>query len=133
METIRERIKLALDRAGKTQQDLADYLNIRKGSVSAVLNRDTEFDSLKYLEATEVLTGYSFDWLRTGNGPQTLAAPASVKGNISVLAYHKHLDLAKKVANPDSIRLISDVIDSCLHLQELETKVKSWASSAINS
>ena len=68
--TVRERIKIALDRSGKSQVDLADLLQVRQGSVSGVLNRETEFDSLKYLEATERLTGYRFEWLRTGKGPE---------------------------------------------------------------
>lgn len=68
--TVRERIKIALERTGKSQGDLAELLGVRQGSVSGVLNRDSEFDSLKYLEATEKLTGYRFEWLRTGQGPE---------------------------------------------------------------
>lgn len=68
--TVRERIKIALDRSGKSQGDLANALGVRQGSVSAVLSRETDFDSLKYLEATERVTGFRFEWLRTGTGPQ---------------------------------------------------------------
>jgi phage repressor protein C with HTH and peptisase S24 domain len=68
--TIKERIKLALDRSGKSLTDLARHMGLQQPSVSGVLNREGELDSLKYLEAASELTGYSFDWLHTGEGAE---------------------------------------------------------------
>ncbi|MBA4056648.1 MAG: hypothetical protein C0490_18180 [Marivirga sp.] len=66
----RKRIIEALDKSGKTRQALADQLGLGRGAVSDMLNKEGELDSIKYLEATADLTGYSFEWLRTGKGPE---------------------------------------------------------------
>jgi hypothetical protein len=66
----RKRIIYALDKSRKTRQALADMLKVGRGAVSDMLNKEGEFDSLKYLEATAELTGFSFHWLRTGQGPE---------------------------------------------------------------
>lgn len=64
----RKRILKALEESGKTRQSLADKLGLSRGAVSEMLNKEGEFDSVKYLEATAELTGFSFEWLRTGAG-----------------------------------------------------------------
>jgi transcriptional regulator with XRE-family HTH domain len=66
----RQRIITALELSGKTRQALAEKLGVGRGAVSDMLNKEGEFDSLKYLEATAEITGFSFEWLRTGHGPQ---------------------------------------------------------------
>lgn len=67
---IRERIIYALEKSKKTRQALADELGIGRGAVSDMLNKEGEFDSIKYLEACEKITGFRFEWLRTGKGPE---------------------------------------------------------------
>lgn len=67
---IRERIIYALEQSKKTRQALADELGVGRGAVSDMLNKEGEFDSIKYLEACEKITGFRFEWLRTGKGPQ---------------------------------------------------------------
>lgn len=69
--TIGERIALALERADKSQRDLAKFMRLSSPTVSAMLSKkDGEIDSIKYLKAVEELTGYKFEWLRTGEGPE---------------------------------------------------------------
>jgi phage repressor protein C with HTH and peptisase S24 domain len=65
---VRNRIIYALDKSSKTRQALAEKLGVGRGAVSDMLNKEGEFDSLKYLEATAELTGFNFEWLRTGEG-----------------------------------------------------------------
>jgi len=64
------RIIRALEASGKTRQALADKLGLGRAAVSDLLNREGELDSLKYLEATAELTGFNFEWLRSGRGPE---------------------------------------------------------------
>ena len=66
--TIKERINLALERAGKSQRDLAKAMGKSSPAVSEMLSKPGELDSLAYIEATATLTGYSFESIRTGNG-----------------------------------------------------------------
>lgn len=66
--TIKERINLALERAGKSQRDLAKALGKSSPAVSEMLSKPGELDSLAYIEAAAKITGYSFEALRTGIG-----------------------------------------------------------------
>jgi len=68
----RNRIIEALEKSNVSRQALADKLGLGRGAVSAKLNAEGEFDSVKYLEAAAELTGYTFDWLRTGKGPEKI-------------------------------------------------------------
>jgi transcriptional regulator with XRE-family HTH domain len=68
--TIRERILIALERSKKSQRDLAKAMGLSSPTVSSMLAKD-EIDSIKYLKAVEELTGFRFEWLRTGAGPET--------------------------------------------------------------
>jgi hypothetical protein len=68
--TSKERIKLALSRAGKSQSDLAKWLDRDPGTVSEQLNKPGEMDSIRYLQGTAEITGFSFEWLRTGEGQE---------------------------------------------------------------
>lgn len=72
--TSKERIRLALDRTGKTLSDLARHLNRSQPSVSERLQGEGEIDSVSFLQGVSDITGYHFDWLRTGEGPE-------IKGN----------------------------------------------------
>jgi transcriptional regulator with XRE-family HTH domain len=67
--TIRERIAIALERSKKSQRDLARAMGLTSPTVSSMLSKD-EIDSIKYLKAVEELTGYRFEWLRMGSGPE---------------------------------------------------------------
>jgi transcriptional regulator with XRE-family HTH domain len=67
--SVRERIAIALERADKSQRDLAKFMGLSSPTVSSMLSKD-DIDSIKYLKAVEELTGYRFEWLRTGFGPE---------------------------------------------------------------
>lgn len=67
--TVKERIALALERSDKSQRDLAKLMGLSSPTVSSMLSKD-EIDSIKYLKAVEDLTGFRFEWLRTGSGPE---------------------------------------------------------------
>lgn len=69
--TIRERIIIALERSDKSQRDLAKAMGLTSPTVSSMLSKN-EIDSIKYLKAVEELTGFSFEWLRTGIGPEKI-------------------------------------------------------------
>jgi transcriptional regulator with XRE-family HTH domain len=66
---IRERITLALERADKSQRDLSKFMGLSSPTVSSMLAKE-DIDSMKYLKAVEDLTGYRFEWLRTGSLPE---------------------------------------------------------------
>ena len=68
--TSKERIRLALKRERVSQERYAQEAGVAQGSVSGYLSSPGEVDSIKYLEAAEKLTGYRFEWLRTGNGAE---------------------------------------------------------------
>lgn len=67
--TIKERITIALERSNKSQRDLAKLMKLSAPTVSSMLAKD-EIDSIKYLKAVEELTGFRFEWLRTGIGAE---------------------------------------------------------------
>lgn len=67
----KERIAIALERSGKSQRDLAKYMGLSSPTVSSMLAKD-DIDSMKYLKAVQDITGYRFEWLRTGQGPETI-------------------------------------------------------------
>lgn len=67
-QTIKDRINLALDRSGKSQRDLAREMNKSSAAVSEMLSKPGELDSISYVEAAARITGYSFEWIRTGDG-----------------------------------------------------------------
>jgi transcriptional regulator with XRE-family HTH domain len=67
--TIKERIALALERSDNSQRDLAKLMGLSSPTVSSMLAKD-EIDSMRYLKAVEELTGFRFEWLRTGIGPE---------------------------------------------------------------
>ena len=66
---VKERISIALERSNKSQRDLAKFMGLSSPTVSSMLSKD-DIDSVKYLKAVEDLTGYRFEWLRTGKGPE---------------------------------------------------------------
>lgn len=69
--TIKDRINLALERSGKSQRDLARALNKSSAAVSEMLSKPGEIDSITYVEATSKITGFRFEWIRTGVGYET--------------------------------------------------------------
>jgi hypothetical protein len=71
--TSKERISIALERSKKSQRDLAKFMNLAPPTVNSMLSKD-EIDSVKYFQAVEDLTGFRFEWLRTGRGPERLNA-----------------------------------------------------------
>lgn len=87
MVTIKERIVIALERAGKSQRDLAKYMRLSAPTVSSMLSKD-EIDSIKYLKAVEALTGFRFEWLRTGIGSEKVELD-NEKMEESTLSYWK--------------------------------------------
>jgi hypothetical protein len=68
-----DRIFYALRMSGKSQSNLADELQIARSSVSTMLKKEGDLP-MKYLEATAKITGFSFDWIRTGVGSEKQAA-----------------------------------------------------------
>jgi transcriptional regulator with XRE-family HTH domain len=64
------RLKIALEQAGISQEKLAKLLDKTSQAVSERLNKAREVDSLQFIEAVARLTGYSFEWLRSGQGPE---------------------------------------------------------------
>ena len=54
---------------GKSQRDLAKHMGLSSPTVSSMLSKN-DIDSVKYIKAVEDLTGYSFEWLRTGKGTE---------------------------------------------------------------
>jgi transcriptional regulator with XRE-family HTH domain len=86
----RERIKLALERSNKSQRDLAQFMGLKSPTVSAMLAKD-EIDSIKYLKAVEELTGFSFEWLRTGEGPQQLQPSGNRVEEPEMVYWHEKL------------------------------------------
>lgn len=73
---IRERILIALERSNKSQRDLAKAMDLSSPTVNAMLSKD-EIDSIKYIKAVEDLTGYCFEWIRTGTGPEKIEVEAN--------------------------------------------------------
>lgn len=68
--SIKDRINLALERSGKSQRELARLMDKSSAAVSEMLTKPGDIESIAYIEATEKLTGYRFEWLRTGKGPE---------------------------------------------------------------
>lgn len=64
-QTIKDRIKLALEQSHKSQRDLARELGLSSPTVSDLLNRDGD-PPLKYVDATSRITGYDVKWLLEG-------------------------------------------------------------------
>jgi hypothetical protein len=73
-----ERIRFALDHAGKTKVDLARELGLPRSEVSETLFDELHVDSIKYLEVVSGLTSFYFYWLRTGEGPSTAVELATI-------------------------------------------------------
>jgi len=115
---VKKRIIYALEKSNVSRQALADRLGLGRGAVSAKLTRDVEFDSLKYVEAAAELTGFSFHWIRTGQGPEresesnasTVSEPEAIYTNRSVDALEKLVDTQAR-----TIKLLEETI---LRLEE---------------
>jgi hypothetical protein len=65
-------------------------MGLKSPTVSAMLAKD-EIDSIKYLKAVEQLTGFSFEWLRTGQGPERLEAPSNKVEEPGLVYYQEKL------------------------------------------
>ncbi len=63
------RMRLALDHAGMTSIDMADYLEVHKGTLSRWLN-DQSPVRRSMLRLWAFRTGVSLHWLETGMAPQ---------------------------------------------------------------
>lgn len=73
-QTIKDRINLALERSGQSQRELARVMQKSSAAISEMLTKPAELDSISYIEATAKLTGFSFEWIRTGQGPEKAGA-----------------------------------------------------------
>jgi transcriptional regulator with XRE-family HTH domain len=82
LTTSKNRIDHALEMSGKSRSDLATSLGVSRSSVSDMLNKPGEA-TMKYIQAAADLTGFSFEWLRTGIGPSK--GPASNDSEVSEL------------------------------------------------
>src|SRR5690349_3245649 len=71
--TVKSRIDHALRMSNKGRTDLASHMDVSRGAVSDMLNREGD-PPIKYIEATASLTGFNFEWLRTGEGHETISA-----------------------------------------------------------
>lgn len=65
-QSIKDRIILALEKTGKSQRDLARAMGKASPTVSEMLSKPGDIDSVSYIDAAAKLTGYSFEWIRTG-------------------------------------------------------------------
>ena len=65
-QDINDRVKLAMAKSNVSQRELARQMGLSSPTVSAMLSK--KIDSIKYIEAISKATGYSFEWLRTGEG-----------------------------------------------------------------
>lgn len=86
---IKNRINRALNDAGVSQRDLARKLGKSSASVSEMLSKPGELDSIKYIEAAADLTGFTFEWLRTGKGSMKQGDPVNItrqKGIVNEVA-----------------------------------------------
>jgi transcriptional regulator with XRE-family HTH domain len=63
---------MALEQSKKSQRELARAMGLSSPTVSSMLAKD-EIDSIKYLKAVEELTGFRFEWIRTGSGPERVS------------------------------------------------------------
>ncbi len=63
------RIRVARQRAGLSQQELASRLGISRGAVSNWENDSGTLPATERLQRIAVVTGVSFEWLATGRGP----------------------------------------------------------------
>lgn len=83
-----DRLRIALKEAGKTQQELADYLGISKSAVSAQMLGSTKEISAKNLFRAARFLGVEPEWLGTGKGPRTpgerLATEATEAADLEV-------------------------------------------------
>lgn len=64
--SVKDRIDQALRMAGKTRADLAREMNLERGSVSGMLNKEGD-PPIRYLEATSKITGRTVRWILTGS------------------------------------------------------------------
>lgn len=62
------RIRVARQRAGLSQQELASRLGISRGAVSNWENDGGTLPATERLQRIAVVTGVSFEWLATGRG-----------------------------------------------------------------
>lgn len=115
---IRERINIALQRANKSQRDLSKFMGLSSPTVSSMLSKD-DIDSMKYLKAVEELTGYRFEWLRTGELPEKV--DTEFKQDQLPLAY-----LKEKMATKDELidELRARIADMKKYIELLEKQVK---------
>lgn len=72
--TINERIKLIIDRSGKSQKDAADWFGFTPGRLSQKLTAGI-WDSVKELQEISKHTGYTLDWIITGEGQEKESDP----------------------------------------------------------
>lgn len=107
--TIQERIKLALSRSGKSQTDLAKRLDKHTGTVSEMLSKESDIDSIAYVRATAELTGFSFEWLRTGEGPEQGSELTIVQESSNKYLEGKDVRPVTVTVNPSGEELVSYV------------------------
>jgi transcriptional regulator with XRE-family HTH domain len=114
-----KRIIYALEKSNITRQNLADKLKLGRGAVSARLNNsESEFDSLKYLEATAELTGFRFEWLRTGMGPEKDEGQDTTPGvsepDVKYIVNTTPSDLAQCIAEKEKLKFEIEILRSAL-------------------
>lgn len=76
MKTLQDRLVWARDRAGKTQQDVADFIGVKQASYSELETGKTQRS--KYVAEIAHFLGVNAYWLATGKGRPTDAPSGQV-------------------------------------------------------
>jgi hypothetical protein len=102
-------------------------MNLSSPTVSQMLSKES-IDSIKYLQAISELTETNFEWLRTGEGPETLTVEkvidkyeiAMSEGNNREVESEAEISLRRQ-----NERLLSEMNDMLkARVRELESTVK---------
>jgi len=105
VQTIKDRIKLALDKSKKSQRDLARELGLASATVSGLLNREGD-PPLKYVEAVSRITNVPVDFLLNGVARNAFNDD---EGNLIVNVVNE--DSANSYLSGKNIRLVTVTVD----------------------
>ena len=71
METRNSRIKEALKHSGVSTDKLGAYMEMSGAAVRKRLGSKKEIESIEFIAVVASATGFSTEWLFSGNGPKT--------------------------------------------------------------
>lgn len=90
LDTVGQRLRFARERAAMTQQDIADFLDLTKGSVSGIEN-DKQGIQAEYLFPLADMLDVSARWLISGEG-EMAGSGAHATFSPRAIRIAKHLD-----------------------------------------